>query len=232
MGPRCAKRPVTKLLASPVTVWNRRRCLRLAQRGQRPSDKPVGDHGGSLPCSRRVSPIRGSHVSGMKSSKQPLTTPTRERPSNQVNNNHHRQQWTPAVADGRSDPGQTCRSPGSSHRYLASDEETAGSIRPPRRGFPPANLLSHRLPNLMVVSDFGSRMGATMSAQMRLTLDAVIVAAGRFLTSLDIGLRPHVTWRPGVVVIAVAVRTASRSAGKPRRPLSSCRGQALQFWAA
>jgi hypothetical protein len=63
----------------------------------------------------------------------------------------------------------------------------------------------------MVVSDFGSRMGATMSAQMR--LDAVIVAAGRFLTSLDIGLQPPVTGLPGVVVIAVAVRTASRSAG-------------------
>jgi hypothetical protein len=69
----CLKRPVTKLLASPVTVWNRRRCLRLAQRGQRPSDKPVGDHGGLLACSRRVSPIRGSHVSGMKSSKQLVT---------------------------------------------------------------------------------------------------------------------------------------------------------------
>src|SRR5271166_3311328 len=62
--------PVTKLLASPVTMWNRRRCLRLAQRGQCPSDKPVGDHGGSLACSCRVSLIRGSHVSGMRSSKQ------------------------------------------------------------------------------------------------------------------------------------------------------------------
>ena len=66
----CLKRPVTKLLASPVTVWNRRRCLRLAQRGQCPSDKPVGDHGGSLACSGRVSLIRGRHVSGMRSSKQ------------------------------------------------------------------------------------------------------------------------------------------------------------------
>jgi len=66
---RCANRPVTKLLALPVTVWNRRRCLLLAQRGQCPSDKPVGDHGGSLAYSRRVSLIRGSHVSGMQSSK-------------------------------------------------------------------------------------------------------------------------------------------------------------------
>ena len=84
--------------------------------------------------------------------------------------------------------------PAVSHRYSAPDEETAGSIRPPRRGFPPANLFSHRLPNLMVVSDFGSRMGATMSAQVR--LDAVIVAAGRFLTSPDIGFRSPVTGRP------------------------------------
>ena len=102
---------------------------------------------------------------------------------------------------------------------LAPDEETAGSIRPPRRGFPPASLFSHRLPNLMVVSDFASMMGATMSVQVR--LDAVIVAAGRFLTSPDIGFRSPVTGRPVyIVVIDVAVRTASRSAGRPRRPLS------------
>jgi hypothetical protein len=69
----CLKRPVTKLLASPVTVWNRRRCLRLAQRGQCPSDKPVGDHGGSLACPLGVSSIRGSPVRGMKSSKQLVT---------------------------------------------------------------------------------------------------------------------------------------------------------------
>jgi hypothetical protein len=68
----CMKRPVTKLLASPVTVWNRRRCLRLAQRGQCSSDKPVGDHGGSLACPIGVSSIRGSPVRGMKSSKQPV----------------------------------------------------------------------------------------------------------------------------------------------------------------
>lgn len=83
---------------------------------------------------------------------------------------------------------------GSPHHYLASDEETSGSSRLPRRGFPPANLFSHRLLNLMVMSDFGSRMGATMSAQVR--LDAVIVAVGRFLTSPDIGFRSPVTGRP------------------------------------
>ncbi len=83
------------------------------------------------------------------------------------------------------------RRPGSPHDNLTSDEETAGSSRLPRRGFSPANLFSHRLLNLMVMSDFGSRMGATMSAQVR--LDAVIVAVGRFLTSPDIGLRSPVT---------------------------------------
>jgi hypothetical protein len=98
-----------------------------------------------------------------------------------------------------------------SHRYLASDEETAGSIWPPRRGFTPANLFSRRLPNLVVVSDFGSRMGATMSAQVR--LDAVTVAAGRFLASPNIGFQSTVTGRPVcVVVIDAAVRTVSRSA--------------------
>ena len=81
----------------------------------------------------------------------------------------------------------------SPHGNLASDEEAAGSIRPPRRGFSPADLFSHRLPNLMVVSDFGSRMGATMSAQVR--PDAVFVAAVRFLASPDIGFRSSVTGR-------------------------------------
>jgi hypothetical protein len=100
----------------------------------------------------------------------------------------------------------------SPHGNLASDEETAGSIRPPRRGFPPANLFSHRLPNLMVMSDFGRRMGATMSARVR--PDAVIVAAGRFLASPDISPFGHpLPGAPCVVVIEVAVRTASRSAG-------------------
>jgi hypothetical protein len=64
------RRPVTKLLASPVTVWNRHRCLQLAQRGQRPSDNPFGDHGGSVACSPQVSPIRAGPERGMKSSKQ------------------------------------------------------------------------------------------------------------------------------------------------------------------
>jgi hypothetical protein len=122
---------------------------------------------------------------GRRFPKQPLMRQTREQPSNQMSSNHDRQWGRPADAGGRQLPGQARNSAGSRHRYLASDEEAAGSIRPPRRGFPPANLLSHRLPNLTVVSDFGTRMGATMSAQVR--LDAVIVAAGRLLTSPDIG---------------------------------------------
>jgi hypothetical protein len=107
--------------------------------------------------------------------------------------NDHRQQWTPADTDGWRFRGQTRRSPGRLHLYLASDEETTGSIRPPVEDFHP-NLFSHRLPNLMLMLDFGSRMGATMSAQVR--LGAVIIAAGRFLTSPDIGHRSPVTGRP------------------------------------
>jgi hypothetical protein len=54
--------PATKLLVWSAAVWNRRRCLKLAQRGQHPSDKPVGDHGGLLVCPPGVSFIRGRHV--------------------------------------------------------------------------------------------------------------------------------------------------------------------------
>ena len=114
-----------------------------------------------------------------------------------MSNNHHRQQRTPADIHGQSVPGRAFHGAGNPRLYLASDEETAGSIRPPRQGFPPADLSSHRLPDLIVVSDFGSRMGAVMSAQVR--LDAVIVAAGRFLTSPDIGFRSPVTRAPCVL---------------------------------
>ena len=83
--------------------------------------------------------------------------------------------------------GQTRADAGSPPRYLASDEETAGSIWLPVEGST-SQLGSHRLPNPMMVSDFGSRMGATMSAQVR--LEAVIVAVGcRLLASPDIGFR-------------------------------------------
>jgi hypothetical protein len=67
-----------------------------------------------------------------------------------------------------------------------------------------------------------------MSAQVR--LDAVIVAAGRFLTSPDIGSRSSVTER--YVVIDVMVRTAWRSAGPPADRSHLCHDQPLQFRAA
>ena len=120
-----------------------------------------------------------------------------------MSDNHHRQPWTPADTHGRCAAGHACCAAGRPHRYLASDKETAGSIRPPRRGFPHANLFSHRLPNLKVMPDFGSRMGATMSAQVR--LDAVIVAAGRFLTGPGIGFGHPLPGALCVVVIDVAV---------------------------
>jgi len=43
-------------------------------------------------------------------------------------------------------PRQAYRRHGSPHRCLASDKETAGSIRPRRRGFPPANLVLSSAP--------------------------------------------------------------------------------------
>jgi len=59
--------PVTKLGAHSAALWNRRRRLKLAQRGRRPSDKLVGDRGGWLVRPPGVSSIRGRHVSDMKS---------------------------------------------------------------------------------------------------------------------------------------------------------------------
>ena len=83
---------------------------------------------------------------------------------------HFLQRRMSADTDERCCPGQACPYPGSPRRYFASDEETAGSILPSRRGFPPASLFSYRLLNLMVVSDFGSRMGVTISGPVRLTI--------------------------------------------------------------
>jgi len=69
-----------------------------------------------------------------------------------------------------------------------------------------------------------------MSAQVR--LDAVIVAAGRFLASPNIGFRSTVTGCP--VCCRYRRRGSNRFevGGRPRRPLSFGRDQALQFWAA
>lgn len=46
--------------------------------------------------------------------------PTRERLSNQMSNNRHRQQWTPADTHGQSVPGHACCGAGSPRLYLAS----------------------------------------------------------------------------------------------------------------
>ena len=68
-----------------------------------------------------------------------------------------------------------------------------------------------------------------MSAQVR--LDAVIVAAGPFLTSPDIGFRSPVTGRPVcVVVIDVAIRTARSplDADDGHRAVAVTRSRAIQ----
>ena len=58
-----------------------------------------------------------------------------------------------------------------------------------------------------------------MSAQVR--LDAMIIAAGRFLTSQASAFGHPLPGGLCVVVIDVEVRTVSRWARRPRRPLSS-----------
>src|SRR5713101_3017026 len=83
----------------------------------------------------------------------------------------------------------------------------------------------------MVMSDSGSRMGATTSVQVR--LDTVIVAAGRFLASPDIGFRSPFTGRPVcVVVIDSRFEPLRGRRGDAADRCHFCRGQALQFWAA
>ncbi len=76
-----------------------------------------------------------SAPSAKRTPKQPLTAPTRERPSNQVSINHHLQQWTPADTGGRCFPGQAGRSAGSPHRALASGrrgQQQSSSRRSPQ----------------------------------------------------------------------------------------------------
>lgn len=58
--------------------------------------------------------------------KQSLATAAYERPSNQVSNKGHAQQWTPADIDGRQFPGQAHRSAGSAYRDLASGRRSQG----------------------------------------------------------------------------------------------------------
>jgi len=61
-----------------------------------------------------------SEPSLKRTPKQPLVISARERPSDQMSDNRHRQRWTPADVDGRCFPGRTCRCPDSPPRDLAS----------------------------------------------------------------------------------------------------------------
>jgi hypothetical protein len=71
-------------------------------------------------CSSRSNPCQGLDLTFFIA-KGPLDhDPTRERPSNQVSNDHHAQQWTLADIDGRPLPGQARRSTGSARSDLAS----------------------------------------------------------------------------------------------------------------
>ena len=74
---------------------------------------------------RPITRVQISMSSAIPASQNALSTkgntgPARGRPSNQVNNNHHRQRWTPADIDRRRFPGQICPSHDSRHLYLAS----------------------------------------------------------------------------------------------------------------
>lgn len=93
----------------------------------------VGGYGAPRTCQDPVTAgifTLRDHPPGEVAPKQPLATSAHERPSNQVSNNHHRQQWTPADDDGRYFRGQTCRSPGSPYRYLASGRRGHWSLVP------------------------------------------------------------------------------------------------------
>ena len=74
-------------------------------------------------------------------------------------------------------------------------------------------------------------MGAAMSAQVR--LDTVVVAAGRFPASPDIGLRSPVTGRP-CVCCRLRHRGFNRLEvdGTTEDRCHFCRDETLQFWAA
>jgi hypothetical protein len=57
-----------------------------------------------------------------------LTTPARERSSNQMSNNRHRQRWTPADTHGRSVPSQACCEAGSPVITWLRDKEAVRVI--------------------------------------------------------------------------------------------------------
>lgn len=58
-----------------------------------------------------------------------LTTPARERPSDKVSDNRHRQWWTPADKRGRSAAGYEYYGTGSPRRSLASGRRGHRSSR-------------------------------------------------------------------------------------------------------
>ena len=74
---------------------------------------------------RTLPSFRSRYFWAYRNSASPEDPPTGrpgrcQRTSNQVSNDHHRQQWTPADVDGQHFPGQTCRSPGSPRRVVLS----------------------------------------------------------------------------------------------------------------
>ena len=67
---------------------------------------------------------------------------------------------TGARSFGRSEAELSSWQRASPASVLGSGRRDRRFIRPPRRGFPPANLFSHRLPNLTVVSGFWEQDGS------------------------------------------------------------------------
>ena len=74
---------------------------------------------------------------------------THKRPGDQMSDNRNRQQWTPADADGRSFPGQTCCRAGSPCPHLASGREADAQDATPVRRCDP-------LPNHALLDQGGS----------------------------------------------------------------------------
>jgi hypothetical protein len=95
-----------------------------------------GSPGHSRPCHRRsqTATTHGEHGPTDLESVwvASVANAACERPSNQVSNNRHRQQWTPTDADGQSFPGQARRSAGSRHRNLASGRRGQDHDRQPQ----------------------------------------------------------------------------------------------------
>ncbi len=100
-------------LNDEIRAWNRN-----PYRGKK--DRPAGTTNGG-----KTGMLRSTRQASLRSQRQDgyptaPTIPRRREVSNQVSNNRDRQRWTSADIDGQRFPGQTCRSPGSPHLYLAS----------------------------------------------------------------------------------------------------------------